>query len=1191
MRSFGKGDGSPFSNYGGYGNGGSNGNGGGGKYLSDGHFSHRGKGDGSRYGKGGYRGGYRGGYGKGGQCSSHAIDGRNGGGSSGGKGDTKGGSKGGGKGAGGKPFWRQFVDPSDDPDVIDWCRETITAFLASGEMQREVTALSTASRNTLRHLAPQLGCGWVKVSKGVYALVRLAQQSSTEDAVTLRQLVDAVKATARASGGKCTASAAFRQLSAELVAFLQASLRLRSLKELPLSASAAAELRAQGVRLNARGNGFLLEGVDDDDSWHVHLEPHRLAAARAAIDAVLCTLPPPPRPHHPSRHGRHASGFLHGYATAASAREVERERASAGYQQLLPQRARLPAFQMGAEICTTLHSHAVTLVVGATGCGKTTQLPQLIYEDCAARGEVCKVVASQPRRISAVSVAERVATERGGVVGGVVGFKIRFEDAVSPTSRLVFCTVGILLKTLQSNPTLSGASHIIVDEVHERDLHTDFLLLLVKNLLAARPGLKVLLMSASVDPTVFASYFASSSTSIATVLIPGKTNYPIDELFLEDFLPRLPPAPHHQRPPWASGGSRRSGPASSVGLGVGPLQGLPVVAQDVAALLPDADVATCEALAAAHAAKGEAVDLELLCRVVVHIHRHGGEGAVLCFVPGWFEIAEGLKLLKASQIGSELEVFPLHSRMPTAEQHAIFLAPPAGKRKVILSTSLAETSITVEDVVFVVDTGRTKTTFVNEQSLVSALRTCFYSKASGLQRRGRAGRCRPGVWYRLYSSFMWAAMDEYTQPEMVRSPLEELCLEVVSLGLGSPADFLCQTISPPRPEAVQHAMELLLRIGAVEDGVRLTPLGEKLSKLQVHPMLGKMLLLGGLFRCVQPVLSVCAALGYRTPFLCPLGKEAEANAAKRLLAGGTESDHTALVAALDGWQREGYRFASRYFLSPNTLDFISRLRSDLSDGARELLVRLPSDHSEPRYLADALSATLVAGLFPNVAWLRRFGKGETCQGLKVVAHPGSVNSRSSNALVVFYEIQETTDRYLYDTTRVQMAPLLLFAQDLPVVRRTGTRTTFRLAGWSVAVDAAAADELLALRTSLHVFIQRSVGVPPTEAHLVATEALSRVFSEHAPVSPAPGVLEEDEEGDEAEPGAKGNDGIDVERAAGARPASSGTGAGKRSWEEDGQELARPQAPQSLPAGGGHCLMCGGAAVRDDLCYFCHESCM
>ena len=380
---------------------------------------------------------------------------------------------------------------------------------------------------------------------------------------------------------------------------------------------------------------------------------------------------------------------------------------------------------------------------------------------------------------------------------------------------------------------------------------------------------------------------------------------------------------------------------------------------------------------------------------------------------------------------------------------------------------------------------------------------------------------RTGAWYRLFSSFQWAAMDDYALPEMMRAPLEELCLEVATLRLGPPADFLAQTISPPKPEAVHRAVALLYRIGAVEDerGGTLTLLGEKLSHLSLHPILGKMLLLGGLFGCVQPVLSVCAALGYKSPFLCPLGKEAEANAAKLHLAGSTESDHAALVAALDGWERERTRFAHRFFLSPQTLEHITRLRNDLRDSARELLVQLPADHRladhrTPHHLADVMSATLVAGLLPKLAWLRRWGKGETCEGLKVVAHPGSVNSRARDALVCFYEIQETSERYLYDTTRVQMAPCLLFSHQLPIVRRTSTHTTFRLADWPVAVNSAAANELLALRTSLSTFIQRSVGEPLTAAQLTATDVLSRIFSENTPIIAAQNAGDEDEDEDD-----------------------------------------------------------------------------
>ena len=259
---------------------------------------------------------------------------------------------------------------------------------------------------------------------------------------------------------------------------------------------------------------------------------------------------------------------------------------------------------------------------------------------------------------------------------------------------------------------------MVVDEVHERDLHTDFFLLLLKQLLAKRPSLKVVLMSATVDPTAFQQYFPSA----ATIHIPGKTNYPIEEHFLEDILAQL-----SQRSGGGGGGGlgaydsargflggggrgigrgggggRRGGgmaaaAASDTSFCSGPLPNLPLTAADVAARLPaGTPEPICEALASAHASPAEAIDFGLIARVVEHIHVCGGDGAVLVFVPGWFEIAEVLKRLSASVHAARLELHPLHSRMPSAEQCAIFEPPHAGKRKVIISTVLAETSITVE---------------------------------------------------------------------------------------------------------------------------------------------------------------------------------------------------------------------------------------------------------------------------------------------------------------------------------------------------------------------------------------------------------------------------------------------------------------------------------------------------------------
>lgn len=305
-----------------------------------------------------------------------------------------------------------------------------------------------------------------------------------------------------------------------------------------------------------------------------------------------------------------------------------------------------------------------------------------------------------------------------------------------------------------------------------------------------------------------------------------------------------------------------------------------------------------------------------------------------------------------------------------------------------------------------VDTGRTKTTSVSASSLVPALRTGWYARANGTQRRGRAGRCRPGVWFRLYSSLQWAALPEHATPEMLRAPLEELCLEIGALGLGAPEAFLSTAISTPPADAVRRAVAMLHRLGATTDcrGSSLTPLGHKLAALRVHPTLGKMLLLAGLFRCYGPTLTIAAALGYRSPFLCPLGREREADACKRQLAAGSDSDHVALANAYDGWLHGGRaRFAAANFLSHQTLGYVHRLRSELADATRDALDGPPpTDHAAPGYLADVSRACLVAGLLPNVAWLRRWGKGETMGGLQVVAHPGSVNSRAAGALVVFY---------------------------------------------------------------------------------------------------------------------------------------------------------------------------------------------
>jgi len=1068
----------------------------------------------------------------------------------------KGGKGGGGKGKGGgsegangggdsKPFWRRFVDPSDDPEVIRWCTERIEQFLASRQPQEEVEWLTNEYRNTIRSLAPDMGIGWLKVNKGVWAFARASEEGRDPSAVR-KKLIDTIVQICEEAGGHCTATYALRSLDQDLWVSTSVALKIRKLNG--LVDICAKEMQDAGLRMNGRRNGFLLGEADGyEDAVFVRFDKARVSEARRALRTALQRLPAV------RREGRDNVGrdFLRRACHSMGPAELEQERALPGFQRFLPSRGRLPAFKTGDEICAAVRSEQVTLILGATGCGKTTQIPQFLLEDASARGEPCRILATQPRRISAVSVAERVASERGGKLGGKVAFKIRFEDKVSEDTQLIFCTVGILLKVMQSNSHLDGATHIIVDEVHERDLHTDFLLTLLRRVLDKRRDLKVVLMSATVDPSAFQSYFPGAKT----LEIPGKTNYPIEELFLEDVVQALPA---RQLAQWREA-AMNVRPQKVSAFSQGPLPNLPADANRVSDEMPRLDIDMCKDIAWAHTRSPEELDLDLVQAIVEMVHASGEEGAILIFMPGWGEILKTMDKLQGSSISRELQVHPLHSRMPTAEQQAIFQPPPAGKRKVIIATILAETSITVEDVVFVIDPGRSRSTFFNKDSKVSALKTVWYSKANGFQRRGRSGRCRPGKWFRLYSSLQWEAMQEYELPEMLRAPLEELCLEVASLHLGPPADFLREAVSPPPQEIVQHAVSLLYNLGAVSDasGATLTPLGEKLAKIQVHPMLGKMLLLGGLFRCFQPIMTICAALGYKSPFVCPMGMEKEANQAKRLLADNSMSDLVALANAYDGWCRGKIRFATQHFISHQTMDYIHRLRGDLQGAATDVLSSVPEDHADKLYMDDVCRAVLVAGLFPNLAWIRKYGKGQSFEGLKVCVHPGSVNFSVSNSVVAFYDIQETTERFLYDTTVVSMAPCLLFAPSLVELHR-GQRVVFRVNTWEVAVDPQVADDLLDLRTLLAEFISRSVGQRLTEAHMAATDALSRLFSERAGGS----LLEGGDDEEEAEEGE-----ADAPRAADGGATPQRQGATPADERRAGVGWAASSGPSGWSAGG------------------------
>lgn len=704
------------------------------------------------------------------------------------------------------------------------------------------------------------------------------------------------------------------------------------------------------------------------------------------------------------------------------------------------QRASLPAFSQREAILEAVAAHQVVVVEGETGSGKTTQLPQFILDDWSARGKggECNIVCTQPRRISAIGVAERVAEERLEKVGETVGYSVRFNTRRSPQTRLLFCTTGVLLRRLAYDKDLAGVSHVLVDEVHERTLESDFLLIVLKDLLACRPELKVVLMSATLQASLFSSYFDNSPC----LHIPGRA-FQVSQLYLDDVeelvagrrgpgRPRAAPRASRAGSHFARGRTDRGGMARESSE---PCDGEPLYHSHTArnstgkgeetedgqdgdeTLKEDFGAEGARQLRMSFSTPSDrvAIDYELIAKLTRRLvedfgdkNEEDGGGAVLIFLPGLSEIERSIRTMKQDALLSDKKracIFALHSSMPTEAQRAIFRKMEAGVCKIVVATNIAETSITVTDVTHVIDTGREKQTGYDPYTHMTSLREVWTSQASAKQRAGRAGRVRPGICYRLYTeSFMQDNMAPHAPPEIRRVLLENLILTILLLELGPPEAFLQRAVEPPSPKAVKASLQVLLDIEAVALGpplpngsraIVLNPLGFHLASLPVDCRLGKMLVFASLFACVDPILTIAAAFSSRSPFVAPIGKREEAQLAKQRFA-EDKSDHLALVALWKAWKRvkDGdttarKAFAKANFVSIAALEEIDATRSKLYDD-------LVKCGFAPCATAESLSATkslqaidydsnendkrllrciLLCGLTPQIAKLVRPTRG------------------------------------------------------------------------------------------------------------------------------------------------------------------------------------------------------------------------
>ncbi|KAG2686732.1 hypothetical protein I3760_09G021100 [Carya illinoinensis] len=685
----------------------------------------------------------------------------------------------------------------------------------------------------------------------------------------------------------------------------------------------------------------------------------------------------------------------------------------------------------------------VLVVSGETGCGKTTQLPQFILEDeiFCLRGADCSIMCTQPRRISAISVAARIASERGESLGETVGYQIRLEAKRSAQTRLLFCTTGVLLRQLVQDPELTGVSHLLVDEIHERGMNEDFLLIILNDLLPRRPDLRLILMSATINADLFSKYFGN-----APIIHILELTFPVAEFFLEDVLEKTR---YNIKSEFdnVEGNSRRRRQQDSK---KDPLMEL-FEDVNIDSYYKNFSTSTRKSL---EAWSGSQLDLGLVEATIEYICRHEGDGAILVFLMGWDDISKLLDKVKGNSFlgdPSKFLVLPLHGSMPTLNQREIFDRPPPNKRKIVLATNIAESSITIDDVVHVIDCGKAKETSYDALNKLACLLPSWISKASAHQRRGRAGRVQPGICYRLYPKMIHDAMVQYQLPEILRTPLQELCLHIKSLQLGTVGSFLAKALQPPDTLAVQNAIELLKTIGAVDDMEELTPLGCHLCTLPLDPNIGKMLLMGSIFQCLNPALTIAAALAHRDPFILPINRKEEADAAKRYFAGDSCSDHIALLKAFEGWKdakRKGKEraFCWANFLSPVTLQMMEDMRMQFLDLLSDIgfvdKSRGPNAYNQYSHDLEMVCAILCAGLYPNVVQCQRRGKRTafyTKEVGKVDIHPASVNAGVHQfplPYMVYSEKVKTTSIYVRDSTNISDYALLLFGGNL-IPSKTG----------------------------------------------------------------------------------------------------------------------------------------------------------
>lgn len=642
---------------------------------------------------------------------------------------------------------------------------------------------------------------------------------------------------------------------------------------------------------------------------------------------------------------------------------------SSKYFDILHTRRNLPVHAQRDEFLQIYQKAQILVFVGETGSGKTTQIPQFVLFDDQPQNQQKMIACTQPRRVAAMSVSQRVADEMDVQLGEEVGYSIRFEDMTSGKTILKYMTDGMLLREAMNDNNLSRYSTIILDEAHERTLATDILMGLLKEVVIRRPDLKLIIMSATLDAEKFQSYFNDAPL----LAVPGRT-HPVQIFYTSE---------------------------------------------------PERDY------------------VEAAIRTVMQIHTTEAEGDILLFLTGEEEIEDTCRKINAdAEQASEnfavgpLKVYPLYGTLPPHQQQKIFEpAPPArtkggpGGRKCIVSTNIAETSLTIDGIVYVVDPGFSKQKVYNPRIRVESLLVSAISKASAQQRAGRAGRTRPGKCFRLYTEATFKKeLSETTYPEILRSSLSSTVLELKKLGIEDLVHF--DLMDPPAPETLMRALEELNYLACLNDEGDLTPLGRMASEFPLDPTFAVMLISSPEFYCSNEILSLTSLLSVPQIFVRPAAARKRADEMKSLFT-HPDGDHLTMLNVYHAFkspeaQANPKQWCHDHFLSLRALQSADNVRTQLKRIMElEDMDFLSTPFEDKKYYTNIRRA-LVAGFFMQVA--KKEGSSKTYKTVKddqsVILHPSTVIQQDSEWLV-YNEFVLTTKNYIRTVTSVKPEWLLV----------------------------------------------------------------------------------------------------------------------------------------------------------------------